>query len=547
LLSDVPILVDVVFQDQGGAQNNSITLASAGPATFLRNFSGAPIRDTFYPVALANSLAGRDLRTSAIDINVSVNSNSELSGSLVGGELPTFVWYYGLDNNAPPRTIDFLSVLTHELGHGLGFVSSVNLTSGALSFGFPDSYITNLFDSETQKRWIDMSDAERLASASNDPDLTWDGAFTRNAVSGESKFLSAGSSVTLFPDFPATQGDFGGSISSQGFTGNIVLTDDGSTADDGGGSSGTIHDAAQDIINGNEVRGNIALIERGIESFYVKVQRAQAVGATGVILLNNRDGDTLLIPGASGSTAPPIPTIPVVLISENSGDALVSMLNANPALEVTMTSSGVLVERSGIDRETVRARMHAPASIRQGSSVSHWSTASSPNLLMEPSINPNLSSDLDLSPLLMKDIGWSVANVRVPHLTYDQWLEENGLVVNAPNTGAEDDLDGDGVENLLEYFYGSDPTSATPTVGPVLSSTPGAPSLSLTVDRSVAPNDLSFDVERSSDLGSSNPWTAFNVTPLAPTQLPEQQERLTLPIPTDQGDEFFFRLRVEQP
>ena len=29
-------------------------------------------------------------------------------------------WYYGIDSNKPANTIDLLSVVMHEIGHGLG-------------------------------------------------------------------------------------------------------------------------------------------------------------------------------------------------------------------------------------------------------------------------------------------------------------------------------------------------------------------------------------------------------------------------------------------
>lgn len=50
--------------------------------------------------------------------------------------------------------------------------------------------------------------------------------------------------------------------------------------------------------------------------------------------------------------------------------------------------------------------MFTPNPFQQGSSVSHWSTAAAPNLLMEPSINTGLPLDLDFTRQLMRDIGW---------------------------------------------------------------------------------------------------------------------------------------------
>ncbi|MFM6745837.1 MAG: Calx-beta domain-containing protein, partial [Dolichospermum sp.] len=47
-----------------------------------------------------------------------------------------FNWYYGLDNNVPTNQISFVSVVLHELGHGLGFLGLMNNQSGSGSWGF---------------------------------------------------------------------------------------------------------------------------------------------------------------------------------------------------------------------------------------------------------------------------------------------------------------------------------------------------------------------------------------------------------------------------
>lgn len=51
-------------------------------------------------------------------------------------------------------------------------------------------------------------------------------------------------------------------------------------------------------------------------------------------------------------------------------------------------------------------RLHAPATLSPGSSVSHYSTAATPNLLMEPTLNTTLFDKVDLTLPLFQDIGW---------------------------------------------------------------------------------------------------------------------------------------------
>jgi hypothetical protein len=84
-----------------------------------------------------------------------------------------------------------------------------------------------------------------------------------------------------------------------------------------------------------------------------------------------------------------------------------SAINSNNVLwdgaNVKISSSYLV---NGRDTENGRVMLFTPATFQGGSSVSHWSTAASPNLLMEPSINPGLPINLDLTRQMMRDIGW---------------------------------------------------------------------------------------------------------------------------------------------
>ncbi len=95
----------------------SNVLGSAGATQLFGNFPGAPVINTFYPAALASSIANSDL-TAGHDINASFNS--------------TFAnWYFGTDGNPPGNQFDLVTVVLHELGHGLGFFGSMNVDNGS--------------------------------------------------------------------------------------------------------------------------------------------------------------------------------------------------------------------------------------------------------------------------------------------------------------------------------------------------------------------------------------------------------------------------------
>jgi len=54
-----------------------------------------------------------------------------------------------------------------------------------------------------------------------------------------------------------------------------------------------------------------------------------------------------------------------------------------------------------------RLRMHAPDPLEPGSSVSHWTSDASPDLLMEPSLG-GIFDQVDLTPALFRDLGWPI-------------------------------------------------------------------------------------------------------------------------------------------
>ena len=62
--------------------------------------------NTLFPSALADALLEQDNNTSGTDINATFSS--------------TFPFYFGTDGNTPGGQYDFVSVVLHEVGHGLG-------------------------------------------------------------------------------------------------------------------------------------------------------------------------------------------------------------------------------------------------------------------------------------------------------------------------------------------------------------------------------------------------------------------------------------------
>lgn len=118
--SSVPILINANYTNLGGG-----VLGSAGATDYYRNFSGAPLSNTFYPAALASSLNGSDLTVGFVDITCNFNNSTN--------------WYFGTDGNCPSGQFDFVTVVLHELCHGLGFIGSASVSGGTGFIGFSGS------------------------------------------------------------------------------------------------------------------------------------------------------------------------------------------------------------------------------------------------------------------------------------------------------------------------------------------------------------------------------------------------------------------------
>lgn len=133
LSSPVPIVIDACW----ATNLPTGVLGHSGVLNYYANFSNAPQVNTWYPIALANSLSGNDLDQSQADIYIAYSS--------------TFDWYFGTDGNTPSGKYDFVSVVLHEIAHGLGFSGSMEYGSaycgvlnygcwGDITYGYPDAY-----------------------------------------------------------------------------------------------------------------------------------------------------------------------------------------------------------------------------------------------------------------------------------------------------------------------------------------------------------------------------------------------------------------------
>jgi len=379
-------------------------LGSAGATEVFSDFAGAIVPNRWYGFALANKLAGIDLDPGAAQINANFNVNLGNAGCLTG-----IHFYLGLDGNHG-SDVDLVTVLTHEFGHGLGFSTFTNGSTGAQLGGTqarPAIWDDFLLDNTTNKNWATMTAPERVASAINNAHLVWTGANVTSAVPSVlavgAPALTVSAPLNIAGSYAVGTAAFGPALNSPGVSGEVMPI-----VDTPGNIGLACVPPALSALNAAAVNGKIAMVDRGVCGFIVKVKAVQDAGAIGVIVVDNVAGSP---PAGLGGTDPTI-TIPSVRITLSDGAILKAVLAKR-----SRTHSGLIVNigvnlalRAGADALN-RPYMFAPNPFQAGSSVSHWDITAFPNQLMEPSINADLTHEVtvpnDLTFQLFKDLGWN--------------------------------------------------------------------------------------------------------------------------------------------
>lgn len=388
LVSKQPILVIAFFTPLPCTATSGV-LGAAGANWYFSDIpkatGGQDLKAaTWYPAALAEKLTRQDVvvdPTDPFEIFTLFNSRLGQAGCLTNNG-----WYYGLDNNEPANRIDLLSVVLHEFGHGLGFsVGPTSASTGGHAQGQASIWESDMRDLTTGKQWIDMTNAERAASARRDGRLVWTGRSVTNVIPSTLDFrLEIESSLGTAE---AAQSALGGGFVGPR-SGTLVAPNDG-----GGVSPRDGCEAFPAVVN---IAGNFLLVDRGNCTFAQKAINAQNAGAAGLVIANNATGPLVI------TVTDPAVTISIAGVTTATGNALraaaplAARIQRNPLIRAGTTGGF--------------ARLYAPTAFAGGSSVSHWDTSLTPSMLMEPFITNALGSIVrnpdDLSLNLLKDIGW---------------------------------------------------------------------------------------------------------------------------------------------
>jgi hypothetical protein len=160
----------------------------------------------FYPVTVAEKIAGKGLNEDyEADVELVLNSTAK--------------WYLGTDGNTPVSKYDLVTVVLHELCHGLGFFDSMDAENSVGSYGIGkipviyDEFIENLIEKKLTDTTVFRQNSKDLYDELVGGQLYFAGPLTRKYLSGSRARLYApstwdpGSSVSHLDELRTNQAD----------------------------------------------------------------------------------------------------------------------------------------------------------------------------------------------------------------------------------------------------------------------------------------------------------------------------------------------------
>jgi hypothetical protein len=200
------------------------TLGSCSASNYYHNFEGAPLPDTYYPVAVVEKITGKEISGSGNpDMIASFNS--------------TIPWYTGTDGKTPATKYDLVTIVLHEIAHGLGYNGyfRANTTQKTAGYGhgdeFPAAY-DRFIENAEGKRLTDISffqnnsnDLYRAITSNNlysggPVTLKW-GDYTRPRLYAPFTY-SSGSSIYHLNDLTYSYGDINALMTSSAGRGEAI-------------------------------------------------------------------------------------------------------------------------------------------------------------------------------------------------------------------------------------------------------------------------------------------------------------------------------------
>jgi len=229
LQSPVPINIDACWDNLG--TGNSVTLAQAGPRTLVTDLPSMPRKYTWYADGPTARLSGTafckalDDDCSRAQIRATFNNQVDTASALgaVG-------FHYGFQASTTSSP-DFITVALHEITHGLGFISLVEIDpdsgsdAGTKFLGTDDIFSAQLswLQAGQLRPFNQLSDAERMQAAAAGSGLKWIDASATNSISNPRRALPAPDNyVQLYAPNPISAGSSVSHIDQDGFSGELM-------------------------------------------------------------------------------------------------------------------------------------------------------------------------------------------------------------------------------------------------------------------------------------------------------------------------------------
>ncbi|MFQ5635044.1 MAG: S8 family serine peptidase, partial [Gammaproteobacteria bacterium] len=126
-------------------------------------------------------------------------------------------------------------------------------------------------------------------------------------------------------DYVAREASFTPALVDEG-----PITEELMLADDGEAVGGSTYDGCESIVNGADLDGHVALLQRGGCDFQDKITNVEAAGAIAAVVFNNQ-ADLIIMSGTRDSV-----TIPAVMIGQADGQSLLTELQDDQVVEITL-------------------------------------------------------------------------------------------------------------------------------------------------------------------------------------------------------------------
>ena len=140
--SPVPIKVQAKWESLG-----TNVLALSSPSSFYKSFDGARLSNVYYPVALAEKLAEKEMNGTEPDIICTFNNKMD--------------WYLGTNGDGPSKQYDFVTVAIHEIVHGLGFAGFFDAEHGTGDLN-NSLHLPSIYDWYIHKNNLQLADHDHF-------------------------------------------------------------------------------------------------------------------------------------------------------------------------------------------------------------------------------------------------------------------------------------------------------------------------------------------------------------------------------------------------